>query len=72
MSVRDSHAIEVRVRDAIMGARRDTREVKVHVHGYEGETPARGDDPAAVPLVDPAVNTPQPNGINSDFTRHGC
>lgn len=72
MTVRDSHAVEMRVRDAIMAARRDAREVKVHVHGVEGAAPAHTHDPSAVTLVDPAPSTQQTNGINSDFTRHGC
>lgn len=35
MTVRDSHAIEQRVRDAIMLERKDVLEVKIHVHGEE-------------------------------------
>ena len=73
MTVRESHTIEMRVRDAIMAARRDAREVKVHVHGFEGEIPAEETlkDPA-VNTVDPAAPPQGQNGINSDFTRHGC
>lgn len=35
MSVRDSHEVEQRVREAIMQARKEVREVKFHVHGQE-------------------------------------
>lgn len=78
MTVRDSHAVELRVRDAIMAARRDMREVKLHVHGFDGvpvpaDAASKNDDPAAVPLIDPAAaSQQQANGINSDFTRHNC
>lgn len=43
MSVRDSHDIESRVREAIMSNRRDAREVKIHIHGVEdGEKQSLG------------------------------
>lgn len=35
MTVRDSHAIEQRVRDLIKSKRRDVLEVQIHVHGEE-------------------------------------
>lgn len=77
MTVHDSHAVEVRVRDAIMRARKDTREVKVHVHGH-GE-PEHATAPVVETLTENVQLTP-PAAIseaaapvtNSDFTRHGC
>ena len=57
--MRDSHAVEQRVRDLVMAARREVREVKIHVHGQEeGE---------AVPPSDG-----QAKEIRTDFGRHGC
>ncbi|EIW69831.1 hypothetical protein TREMEDRAFT_30115 [Tremella mesenterica DSM 1558] len=35
MSVRQSHAVESRVREAVLHRRKDVREVKIHVHGEE-------------------------------------
>lgn len=55
MSVRDSHEVEQRVREAVMLARKEVREVKIHVHGQEeGEA---GEQP-----------TDKPDGrVRSDF-----
>lgn len=42
MTVLESHAVEWRVREAIISARREVREVKIHVHGEaEDETAIR-------------------------------
>lgn len=35
MTVRESHSVEQMVRDAVLKARKDVREVKIHVHGEE-------------------------------------
>ena len=63
MTVRDSHAVEWRVRDAIISARREVREVKIHVHGEgedEGVPGVRGD-------------TKEGSGVvTSDFGKEGC
>lgn len=32
MAVRDSHAIEQRVRDALLEARKEIRAVRIHIH----------------------------------------
>lgn len=68
MSVRDSHAIEIRVRDAITAARKEAREVKIHVHGedlpFVPDQPLHSDEDMS--------RTPPNNGPNNDFTRHGC
>jgi len=59
MTVRDSHAVERRVRDVVMSARREVREVKIHVHGQEeGE---------AVVMAEGKVKE-----IKTDFGREGC
>ncbi|KAL1409895.1 mitochondrial metal transporter [Vanrija albida] len=63
MTVRDSHAVEQHVRDAIMAAKKETREVKIHVHGDDGVALPHAADPPATP--------PSPNG-NNDFGRDGC
>lgn len=60
MCVYDSHAIELRVRDHIMSARTDIREIKVHVHADAEEKEAAPPTP------------PTPASVNSDFTKHGC
>lgn len=73
MTVRDSHAVEQRVRDAILQARRDIREVKIHVHGQE-----QGED-----LMDRLkaehehdqernAGSKSKKVIKSDFGEHGC
>ena len=59
MTVRASHAVELRVRERVMSTRREVREVKIHVHGQEnGE---------AVMIVND-----QPKEIKTDFGREGC
>lgn len=56
MSVRDSHQVESFVRETVMKARREVRELKIHVHALEdGEKPAG-----------------EKNGSKSDFGRDGC
>lgn len=62
MTVRDSHSVEQRVRDAVMSARREVREVKVHVHGEELL-------PDGTSAMRKAV---EKTGPTSDFGRDGC
>lgn len=66
MSVAKSHAIELSVRDRIMSSRTDTREVKVHVHG------AGENDGPNGPFGSPNATDGNGNGVNNDFSRHGC
>ncbi|KIR35754.1 hypothetical protein I307_04447 [Cryptococcus deuterogattii 99/473] len=62
MTVRDSHALEQRVRDAVMSARREVREVKFHVHSEE-----------VLPDGTRAKRkTVEKEGPTSDFGRDGC
>nr|XP_019008022.1 uncharacterized protein I206_07190 [Kwoniella pini CBS 10737]OCF46803.1 hypothetical protein I206_07190 [Kwoniella pini CBS 10737] len=63
MSVHNSHAVEQRVREAIMNVRREVREVKIHVHGLE-ENEMIGQ---AGKSVEGTSNVPK-----SDFGREGC
>jgi len=62
MTVASSHAVEYRVRDAIMTARREVREVKIHVHASDGD--------------EMAESARQEQGrakiIRSDFGQDGC
>jgi divalent metal cation (Fe/Co/Zn/Cd) transporter len=61
MSVREAHDVESSVREAVMTARREVRELKVHVHSYEeGEE----DHPVEMNGKDRVVK--------SDFGRDGC
>ena len=61
MTVRESHAVEQRVRDAVIRARREVREVKIHVHGQEdSEMASGGGDGDGV------------NVVKSDFGHKGC
>jgi divalent metal cation (Fe/Co/Zn/Cd) transporter len=60
MTVRDSHAVESRVRDAIISARREVREVKIHVHG-QGQ--GQGDE---------EVKEGVSGKVTSDFGKEGC
>ncbi|OWT37924.1 mitochondrial protein with role in iron accumulation [Cryptococcus neoformans Bt1] len=62
MTVRDSHSVEQRVRDAVMSARREVREVKVHVHGEELL-------PDGTSAMRKAM---EKTGPTSDFGRDGC
>ncbi|TXT11163.1 hypothetical protein VHUM_01914 [Vanrija humicola] len=66
MTVRDSHAVEQRVRDAIMAGKKETREVKIHVHGDDGLAIAKPEDATVA-----GTTPPSPNG-NNDFGRDGC
>jgi divalent metal cation (Fe/Co/Zn/Cd) transporter len=62
MLVSSSHAVEHRVRDTIMSARREVREVKIHVHALDGE-------------ADLYSGRKEENGvkvIKSDFGQDGC
>jgi hypothetical protein len=61
MTVRDSHAVEWRVRDAIISARREVREVKIHVHG-QGEDEGKGE----------AAKAAGASVVTSDFGKEGC
>lgn len=58
MSVRASHEIESKVREAIMSERRDAREVKIHIHGVDSAE----------------LEDWKRDGVNgeSDFGRGGC
>ncbi|WWD08503.1 hypothetical protein V865_006615 [Kwoniella europaea PYCC6329] len=67
MTVRDSHAVEQKVREAIMRARREVREVKIHVHGKED-----GEMITANPLDQKDGADSNGNGPKSDFGREGC
>jgi hypothetical protein len=61
MTVKDSHAVEWRVRDAIISARREVREVKIHVHG-QGEDEVEG-----------VTGKEGASGVvTSDFGKEGC
>lgn len=60
MTVRDSHAVEQRVRTAVMAARREVREVKVHVHGQEDWE------------EDLTASDGKVKEIRTDFGREGC
>lgn len=61
MTVSSSHAVELRVREAIIRARRDIREVKIHVHGVE-----EGED-----VRSRAVHGGG-GGVDTDFGKGGC
>jgi hypothetical protein len=60
MTVASSHAVEYRVRDAIMTARREVREVKIHVHASDGEVESGRSIENGVKV------------IRSDFGQDGC
>jgi len=62
MTVGSSHAVEYRVRDAIMTARREVREVKIHVHASDGDEVAESDRQAQGGV----------KVIRSDFGQDGC
>ncbi|WVW81037.1 hypothetical protein I302_103028 [Kwoniella bestiolae CBS 10118] len=62
MTVRDSHAVEQKVREAVMRARREVREVKIHVHGRE--------DNEVIAQVESSSG--DAGGPKSDFGREGC
>jgi hypothetical protein len=63
MTVRDSHAVESRVRDAIISARREVREVKIHVHGQ-----GQGEQDVKVDALKEGVS----GKVTSDFGKEGC
>lgn len=68
MTVQNSHAVEWRVRDAIISARREVREVKIHVHGESQEE-------EAARLLEKAEGTKVGDGptvVTSDFGKEGC
>ncbi|WVQ86012.1 hypothetical protein IAT38_008180 [Cryptococcus sp. DSM 104549] len=73
MTVRDSHAVEQRVRDAVMSARREVREVKIHVHGDEPSAllPKSGAKVVGSGGVVGGVEG-KTEGPKSDFGREGC
>lgn len=60
MTVHESHSIEVTVREAVMHARKEVREVRVHVHGVDP-----GSDEA-----DPSRTSS--TAVKNDFGRDGC
>lgn len=60
MTVQDSHAVEWRVRDAIISARREVREVKIHVHG-------QGADEGQETVKEGVSGV-----VTSDFGKEGC
>lgn len=70
MTVRESHAVEWRVREAIIEARREVREVKIHVHG-EGEDGSAG-VPSDIPVGGKKDGTSTAAAVTSDFGREGC
>lgn len=76
MTVRDSHALEIAVRDNIMGTSHHVREVKVHVHGQEKGEGLAAPAPNGTPVKAAEATNPaepvKPNGTNSDFTRDHC
>jgi divalent metal cation (Fe/Co/Zn/Cd) transporter len=59
MTVVSSHAVEQRVRDVIIKARREVREVKIHVHAVDGAEVYKPEEGAA-------------KVIKSDFGQDGC
>nr|XP_031860237.1 uncharacterized protein CI109_004369 [Kwoniella shandongensis]KAA5527309.1 hypothetical protein CI109_004369 [Kwoniella shandongensis] len=68
MSVRASHAVEQRVREAVMAARKEVREVKIHVHGDEGSLSSVGMETGSKSTT----TTTTAAGPKSDFGREGC
>lgn len=43
MKMRDAHKVERRIRDQIMSAKKEVREVRIHLHAIDGGVD--GDDP---------------------------
>ncbi|WVF68157.1 hypothetical protein IAT40_002920 [Kwoniella sp. CBS 6097] len=64
MTVRESHAVEQRVREEVFKARREVRELKIHVHGEESILPAKNGNTASS-----VIGKGSPT---SDFGRDGC
>jgi hypothetical protein len=62
MTVFESHAVEWRVRDAIISARREVREVKIHVHG-------EAEDEASIRQEKEGEGAGR---VTSDFGKDGC
>ncbi|WRT70541.1 uncharacterized protein IL334_007539 [Kwoniella shivajii] len=62
MTVHESHAVEQRVREAVMNARKEVREVKIHVHSQ---------DDAEISIKQD-VKFENGSGPKSDFGRDGC
>ncbi len=60
MSVHDAHEVESAVREAVMTARREVRELKVHIHAFDAEEHAR------------EMKLPEGGAVRSDFGRDGC
>ena len=68
MTVLESHAVEWRVREAIITARREVREVKIHVHGEEqDETMLREQREKETKEEKEAGGR-----VTSDFGKDGC
>jgi len=63
MTVHSSHAVELRVREAIIKARRDIREVKIHVHGVQ--------DGEVVDLTGVRGGS-SGSAVGTDFGKEGC
>jgi hypothetical protein len=61
MSVREAHDVESQVREAVMTARREVRELKVHVHSFDEEEPEQKVEMNGKDRV-----------VKSDFGRDGC
>ncbi|WVQ95696.1 hypothetical protein IAU59_002795 [Kwoniella sp. CBS 9459] len=66
MTVQESHAVELRVREAVMNARREIREVKIHVHAEEDIAPA------TIRNANGVTTSTKASQISSDFGRDGC
>lgn len=85
MTVRDSHSIELAVRERVMSARREVRELKVHMHALEEgeelgqvgeEEHDRGhrefEGAAASASATSGDRGQRKAGVGSDFGRDGC
>ncbi|ORY35865.1 cation efflux family-domain-containing protein [Naematelia encephala] len=72
MTVRQSHEVESRVRDAVMRERREVREVKIHVHALEEEEEVKEKEKEAEEKEnemeeDGKIKAKGPGGPKSDF-----
>lgn len=73
MTVVDSHAVEGRVRDAIISARREVREVKIHVHGEsQSETMERERLEREKDQEKENESGATVGRVTSDFGKDGC
>lgn len=81
MTVRDSHSIELAVRERVMAQRKEVRELKVHMHALEeGEVLAppgdgehdHGHKEWSGVSAREAAGTKRVPGVGSDFGRDGC